>query len=290
MVVYNLPTEPTAPAAHVLLTGDDDFVREFAGILASKAVAFDILPPIDEEEILRVDEAPPPEELPGIDSSVYAPFLDRLISDPREATHAYTHIVDLSVELPTVRRTTLLLATTVHPKATVLASTLTATATELGMIAGIDSRVIGIGLVPTLMSSSSVAEYAPGLNATPDHITNATTLLKALGYTVERVEDRVGLVQMRILVTLINEAAFAVMEGVASPTDIDQAMQLGTGYPKGLLAWADEIGIPIVTLVLDGLYHEYRQERYRPCVLLKQYMRAGWTGKESGRGFYTYTS
>lgn len=284
MVVYKLPTGPTA---HVLLTGDDDFVREFAGILASKDVAFDILPPIDEEEILHVDEDVQA-ELPGVDISVYSPYQDRLIADPREATHAYTHIVDLSVELPTVRRTTLILATSVHPKATVLASTLTATATEIGMIAGIDARVVGIGLVPTLMSSSAVAEYAPGLNTSAEHIVHAEQFLQHLGYTIERVEDRVALVQMRILVTLINEAAFAVMEGVATPADIDQAMQLGTGYPKGLLAWADEIGIPIVTLVLDGLYHEYRQERYRPCVLLKQYMRAGWTGKESGRGFYKY--
>jgi len=286
MVVYNLPTEPTA---HVLLTGDDDFVREFAGILTSKAVSFDILPPIDEEEIIRVDEEAAT-ELPGIDTSVYAPYVDRLIADPREATHAYTHIVDLSVELPTVRRTTLVLATSVHPKATVLASTLTSTATEIGMIAGIDARVIGIGLAPMLMSTSTVAEFAPGLNATAEHIANAEALLRQLGYVTERVEDRVAMVQMRILATLVNEAAFAVMEGVASPADIDKAMQLGTGYPKGLLAWADEIGIPIVTLVLDGLYHEYSQERYRPCVLLKQYMRAGWTGKESGRGFYTYPS
>lgn len=285
MVVYTLPTEPTA---HVLLTGDDDFVREFAGILASKDITFDILPPIDEEEIIRVDDEVQ-SSMPGVDTSVYAPYLDRLIADPREATHAYTHIIDLSVELPTVRRTTLVLATSVHPKATVLASTLTSTATELGMIAGIDTRVIGIGLVPTLMSSSTVAEIAPGLNATPEHIASAAQFLHQLGYTIERVEDRVALVQMRILATLINEAAFAVMEGVASPADIDQAMQLGTGYPKGLLAWADEIGIPIVTLILDGLYHEYRQERYRPCVLLKQYMRAGWTGKESGRGFYKYS-
>ncbi|MDZ4745020.1 MAG: 3-hydroxyacyl-CoA dehydrogenase family protein [bacterium] len=286
MVVYNLPTEPVA---HVLLTGDDDFVREFAGILAKNDVTFDILPPIDEEEILHVDEETA-SELADIDISVYSPFQDRLIADPREATHAYTHIIDLSVELPTVRRTTLVLATSVHPKATVIASTLTTTATELGMIAGIDKRIVGIGLVPMLMSTTTVAECAPGLNTTADHIASADLLLQKLGYVTEHVEDRVALVQMRILATLINEAAFAVMEGVASPEDIDLAMQLGTGYPKGLLAWADEIGIPIVTLVLDGLYHEYRQERYRPCVLLKQYMRAGWTGKESGRGFYTYTS
>jgi 3-hydroxybutyryl-CoA dehydrogenase len=113
-------------------------------------------------------------------------------------------------------------------------------------------------------------------------------VLQHLGYQVEHVEDRVGLVQMRVLATLINEAAFAVMEGVASPADIDQAMKLGTNYPKGLLEWADEIGIPIILLILDGLYREYQQERYRPCVLLKQYARAGWYGRASGRGFYTY--
>jgi 3-hydroxybutyryl-CoA dehydrogenase len=119
-------------------------------------------------------------------------------------------------------------------------------------------------------------------------VQHAETFFHALGLQTERVEDRVGLVHMRILATLINEAAFAVMEGVATPADIDMAMKLGTGYPKGLLAWADEIGIPIVTIILDALYREYQQERYRPCVLLKQYMRAGWTGKAAGRGFYTY--
>jgi 3-hydroxybutyryl-CoA dehydrogenase len=65
-------------------------------------------------------------------------------------------------------------------------------------------------------------------------------------------------------------------------------MKLGTNYPKGPLAWADEIGLPVIMLVLDGLYREYQQERYRPCVLLKQYVRAGWTGKSAGRGFYVY--
>ncbi|MBL0322768.1 MAG: hypothetical protein IPP80_10425 [Ignavibacteria bacterium] len=65
---------------------------------------------------------------------------------------------------------------------------------------------------------------------------------------------------------LVNEAAFAVMEGLATPEDIDKAMQLGVNYPKGLLAWADEIGIWRCDLILDGLRREYEQERYRPCV------------------------
>jgi len=141
-----------------------------------------------------------------------------------------------------------------------------------------------------VMTSSSRIDIAGGLNTREEHVENAAAFLRTIGYEVEIVEDRVALVQMRILATLINEAAFAVMEGVASPADIDSAMKLGVNYPQGLLAWADEIGIAVITLILDGLYREYGQERYRPCVLLKQYLRAGWNGKATGKGFYTYNN
>lgn len=285
MAIYNLSTDARF---HVLLTGDDDFVVEFAGILLAKGIPFDILPPLDDEDDVRVDdELSIP--IDDIDPTVYGQYADHVIADPREAETTYSHIVDLSVETPEVRRNTLVLAASVHPRATVLASTLTSTATELGMMTGVEQRIIGLGLVPGIMSSTTLAEFAPGLNTRPEHIERAVELLHDLGFEADRVEDRVALVQMRVLVTLINEAAFALMEGVASAEDIDNAMKLGVNYPKGLLAWADEIGIPIVTLILDGLHREYGQERYRPCVLLKQYMRAGWNGKSAGRGFYTYS-
>ncbi|MBU3741133.1 MAG: 3-hydroxybutyryl-CoA dehydrogenase [Candidatus Kapabacteria bacterium] len=174
--------------------------------------------------------------------------------------------------------------------ATVIVSVLTTTATELGMMAGCPTRTIGTSLAPSILSSVPFVEMSAGLNTTDRHVIRARQLFEHLGYSIEQVEDRVGLVQMRVLATIINEAAFAVMEGVASPEDIDQAMKLGTNYPKGPLAWADEIGLPYILLILDALHREYQQERYRPCVLIKQYVRAGWLGVGSGRGFYRYDS
>lgn len=285
MTVYNLPTDARY---NVLLTGDHDFVMEFAARLASKDVPFNILPPIDDLDDMLLDDAELPAELDDVDPTMYGPFADRVVSDVRDRINAYTHIVDLGVAAMFERKPTIELAAFVNPKATVIVSSLTSTATEVGMVANVAQRIVGTGLAPSLMSTSPLAEVAMGLNTRPEHAERAEDLLRTLGYEIERVEDRVGLVQMRVLATLINEAAFAVMEGVAEPADIDEAMKLGTNYPKGLLAWADEIGIPVVMIVLDALYREYQQERYRPCVLLKQYTRAGWNGKSSGRGFYTY--
>lgn len=173
-----------------------------------------------------------------------------------------------------------------YPGVVVLTSTLVETATAVHDTLEHDA-VIGIGFVPGL-SESKVIEVAPALTAPPDCAAAANTFLTSLGFQTEFVEDRIGMVRLRVLATLINEAAFAVMEGVATPADIDAAMKLGVNYPKGLLEWADEIGIDVVVDVLTALHTEYGQERYRPCVLLKQYVRAHWLGRAVGRGFYEY--
>src|SRR5690606_22342928 len=92
---------------------------------------------------------------------------------------------------------------------------------------------------------------------------------------LSEVQDRVAHVSMRILAMIINEAAFALQEGVADPADIDTAMKYGTNYPDGPLAWCDRIGAEVIVAILDGLQLEYGEERYRPAVLLRQYARAG---------------
>jgi 3-hydroxybutyryl-CoA dehydrogenase len=88
---------------------------------------------------------------------------------------------------------------------------------------------------------------------------------------------------------IINEAAFALMEGVASAEDIDTAMKLGTNYPLGPLEWADRIGLDQVLAVLEGLQAEYGDDRYRPAPLLRQLVRAGHCGQSTGRGFHSYS-
>lgn len=292
MQVYTLPETNLHT---VLLTGDLDFVLEFAVMLEKHSVSYSILPPIDALDELDVEMTLDPDvldtlstELESLASEEYGPYSKHVLTDINAASASFTHIVDLSVASPMERRSTLEIVATLNPDATILASSLTNTATELGFLSNVGEKICGVGLAPSIMSNASSVDLAGGLNCAPEHVSNATTLLRALGLEVEIVEDRVALVQMRVLATLINEAAYAVMEGVATAEDIDSAMKLGVNYPKGLLSWADEIGIPVVTLILDGLYNEYQQERYRPCVLLKQYMRAGWHGKDSGRGFYTY--
>ncbi len=288
MTVYNLPGKESF---NVLLTGDPDFVREFAGILDRHQVPFSILPSYDdldelEAELEMFDPMPVYE---GEYDDAYGVHAGRVISDVRVSSGTYTHIVDLSVGVNIDRKVALEFVSTVNPGTTVITSVLSNTATELGMVANVAQRVAGVTLVPGVMSTVATIDMCVGLNTSSVHEERARALLTRIGYTVETVEDRVGLVQIRILAMLINEAAFAVMEGLASPEDIDNAMLLGVNYPKGPLAWADEIGIGIVTLILEGLRREYHQERYRPCVLLKQMLRANWSGKADGRGFYTYT-
>ena len=283
MPVYDINSKPEV---NVLLTGDTAFVLPFAGILAAKDVPFSILPASSVELIM--DEDVSDDDLQAQMVTEYGPYVDRVIIDTSAHMHAFTYIVDLTVVAVMQQSRMLEYAAADNPEATVIVSALTATATEIGALSQTEQRIVGTSLAPGVMDSVSIAELSAGLNTTEQHIERAVSLLQHVGFTVERVEDRVGLVQLRVLSTIINEAAFAVLEGVATPSDIDQAMKLGTNYPKGPLAWADEIGLPVIMLVLDGLYREYQQERYRPCVLLKQYVRAGWTGKSAGRGFYVY--
>ena len=274
----------------VLLTGDIDFVLEFAGILRRSNVDFSILPSIDARDSYEYELEMEFElaSLGGPAAEEYGEFADFVIQDLREHLNVFSHIVDLSITSHTDHRVAVEVAASLNPMATVMVSVLNTTATEFGMFTNTAQRVIGLGLAPSVMSSVTVMDMSAGLNTEPHQIEKAKDLLRRLGYEVELVQDRVGLVQMRVLAMLINEAAFAVMEGLATPEDIDKAMMLGVNYPKGLLAWADEIGIGVITLILDGLRREYEQERYRPCVLLKQMMRAGWAGKSTGRGFYVY--
>ncbi len=287
MNVYDITdTDPL----NVLLTGDIDFVLEFAGIMKRSGVNFAILPSIEARDSYEYEMEMEFElsALGGPTADEYGEFASYIAEDLRENVNAYSHIVDLSITTHTDHRVAVEVAASVNPRATVMASVLNTTATEFGMFTNTAQRVVGVGLAPSVMSTLTTMDMSAGLNTEPHYVEQAKELLRRLGYSVEVVQDRVGLVQMRVLAMLINEAAFAVMEGLATPEDIDKAMTLGVNYPKGLLAWADEIGIGIVTLILDGLRREYEQERYRPCVLLKQMMRAGWAGKSTGRGFYVY--
>ncbi|HEV2521126.1 MAG TPA: 3-hydroxybutyryl-CoA dehydrogenase [Candidatus Acidoferrales bacterium] len=115
----------------------------------------------------------------------------------------------------------------------------------------------------------------------------------ALGQRLEKnpvaVNDAPGFVSNRVLMPMINEAAFAVMEGVATAEAVDTVMKLGMNHPMGPLELADFIGLDVCVNILDVLYTGFGDPKYRACPLLRKMVAAGWLGRKSGRGFYTYT-
>jgi 3-hydroxybutyryl-CoA dehydrogenase len=113
-------------------------------------------------------------------------------------------------------------------------------------------------------------------------------LASSLGKTPVEVRDFPGFIANRILMPMINEAIFAVYEGVASIDAIDTVMKLGMNHPMGPLTLADFIGLDTCLAIMNVLYDGFGDSKYRACPLLKQYVAAGWLGKKSGRGFYDY--
>lgn len=200
-------------------------------------------------------------------------YLPDSISEDMPAMDA---VFELAVNRHDKERNLAALRAPVLADAPVFVNALTMTATAAAAHLGASAPVIGISYTAGTFQESTLLEVAPALQNMDVRTTHALELLRlVLPLDIEVVADRVGLVSMRVLAMIINEAAFALMEGVANAGDIDTAMKLGTNYPKGPLAWADAIGIDDVLAVLQALYEEYQEERYRPCVLLKQYARAG---------------
>ncbi|MBN9655231.1 3-hydroxybutyryl-CoA dehydrogenase [Halobacillus sp. GSS1] len=113
-------------------------------------------------------------------------------------------------------------------------------------------------------------------------------MTKKLEKTPVEVEDFPGFVSNRILMPMINEAIYTVHEGVASPEDVDAVMKLGMNHPMGPLTLADFIGLDTCLYIMEVLHEGFGDSKYRPCPLLRKYVKAGWLGKKSGRGFYTY--
>ncbi len=133
-----------------------------------------------------------------------------------------------------------------------------------------------------------LVEVIRGLRTTDATTKSVMELSRALGKTPVEVRDFPGFVSNRILAPMINEAVFALMEGVAEAEAIDAVMKLGMNHPMGPLALADLIGLDTCLNILEVLHRELGDDRYRPCPLLRQYVAAGWLGRKTGRGFHCY--
>ena len=133
-----------------------------------------------------------------------------------------------------------------------------------------------------------LVEGIRGLQTSDDTFVQVAKLAQTLGKTFVEVKDMPGFAVNRILMPMINEAVFSLNEGIATVEDIDQAMKLGTNQPMGPLQLADFIGLDTCLAIMKVLHEGLGDPKYRPCPLLVKHVEAGWLGKKSGRGFYTY--
>jgi 3-hydroxybutyryl-CoA dehydrogenase len=159
--------------------------------------------------------------------------------------------------------------------------------TEIAAFTGRPEKVIGMHFMNPVPMMKLV-EVIRGL-ATDDQTTETVMdLSRQLGKTPVEVNDFPGFVSNRVLMPMINEAVFALMEGVAEAEAIDTVMKLGMAHPMGPLALADLIGLDICLSILEVLHRDLGEDRYRPCPLLRKYVAAGWLGRKSGKGFFSY--
>jgi 3-hydroxybutyryl-CoA dehydrogenase len=226
---------------------------------------------------------------------------EKITAAERDAALARVHgttdygalgVVDLVIEAATeneeLKYRILRQADAVAKPAAILASnTSSISITKLAAVTSRPASFIGMHFfnpVPMM----ALVELIRGLQTSDATVVASEAFAKRLGKAPIVVRNSPGFVVNRILCPMLNEAIFALQEGVASAEDIDNGMKLGCNHPIGPLALADMIGLDVLLAVMDVFYNDFSDPKYRPATLLKEMVAAGQVGRKSGRGFYTY--
>ncbi|MGH9761312.1 MAG: 3-hydroxybutyryl-CoA dehydrogenase [Blastocatellia bacterium] len=174
-----------------------------------------------------------------------------------------------------------------RPDAILASNTSSISITRLAGVTSRPDRFIGMHFmnpVPVM----KLVEIIRGAATSDDTYETTRLLAESMGKVPVEVNDAPGFISNRVLMPMINEAVFALYEGVATAESIDQIMKLGMNHPMGPLQLADFIGLDVCLAIMNVLYDGFGDSKYRPCPMLKKYVDAGWLGRKTGRGFYRY--
>ncbi|KFL43106.1 3-hydroxybutyryl-CoA dehydrogenase [Lysinibacillus sp. BF-4] len=202
--------------------------------------------------------------------------------------HDVDIIIEAAVENMEIKQSIFKQLDEIAPKHAILATnTSSLPITEIAAVTNRPAQVIGMHYmnpVPVM----KLVEIIRGLATTDEVYQAVEDMTKKLEKTPVEVNDFPGFISNRILLPMINEAVYALYEGVATKEAIDDVMKLGMNHPMGPLTLADFIGLDTCLSIMEVLHEGLGDSKYRPCPLLRKYVAAGWLGKKSGRGFYVY--
>ncbi|MCW3489767.1 3-hydroxybutyryl-CoA dehydrogenase [Dethiobacter alkaliphilus] len=198
-------------------------------------------------------------------------------------------VIEAIIEDPKIKADTFAELDRICPEHAILASnTSSLPITQIAAATKRPEKVIGMHFmnpVPVM----KLVEVIRGIATSDETYQVIDDLSKKLNKVPVEVNDFPGFVSNRILLPMINEAVYALMEGVGTVEGIDTVMELGMNHPMGPLKLADLIGLDTCLAIMEVLYDGFKDTKYRPCPLLRKYVTAGWLGRKSGRGFYTYS-